>query len=350
MSALDWLVAPPQAPCASSREAAREHQLHLTKPPGSLGRLESLSAEFAAWQRCHKPDLARVQICVFAADHGVAEEGVSAFPQSVTVQMINNFVSGGAAITVLAQELGAAFRVVNLGTAQSVPDMSGLVNLPLAPGSANITRQAALNDSLLTQALCAGRDQVDTSAHLFVGGEMGIGNTTSAAAMTCALLGLTPVEVVGRGTGVTDETLEIKRDVVQRALELHGPHCDQPLQVLQRLGGLEIAGLVGSYIHAAQSGVPSLVDGFICTAAALLACRVNPGVRDWLLFSHRSAERGHRLLLEALSAEPLLDLGMRLGEASGAAVTLPILRLACALHGNMATFEQAGVSDGAGGS
>ena len=339
-----WRTTVP-APSVRSRKAAQVHQQRLTKPPGSLGRLEQIAVDFAGWQDRVMPRVEKVSVCVFAGDHGVVEEGVSAFPQTVTGQMILNFAAGGAAIAVLARLADADFSVVNLGTATPVPETRGVINAQLAPGCANFCKRAAMSPALLNRALQCGADAAPTAADIFIGGEMGIGNSTAAAALVSALLDLPPEATVGRGTGIDDAALAVKRAVVQRGLDLHQGAASDALDMLRRLGGLEIAALTGAYIACAQRRIPSLVDGYICTAAALVACRVNPGVRDWLLFAHRSEEPGHRHLLKALSADPLLDLGMRLGEGSGAATALPLLRSACALHAEMATFADAGVAD-----
>lgn len=350
LKSLQQLIMPVSPIDLGAREQAGLRQGQLTKPPGALGRLEQLAVDFAGWQGNPLPSLRWVKVRVFAADHGIAAEGVSAFPQSVTVEMIRNFARGGAAISVLARRTGADFRVVNLGTVAPLP-MSDSVHpsvrdLQLAPGSANICREPAMDHGLLAAAVATGADEV-VDCDLFVGGEMGIANTATSAALASALLNLPAEKTVGRGTGVDEDGLARKRAAVNRALALHKPHCHSPLETLRRLGGLEIAALAGAYIAAAQRGIPSLVDGYICTAAALVACRINPGVRDWLLFGHRSREPGHQHLLSALNAEPLLDLGMRLGEGSGAAAALPLLYSACDLHREMATFAEAGVSGGA---
>lgn len=349
------LTAPVAPIDIAAKEAALTRQTQLTKPPGSLGRLEDIAVAFAGWQGTALPTLDHCRVRVFAADHGIAAEGVSAFPQAVTVEMIRNFAHGGAAISVLSRLHGADFRVVNMGTAYPLPEADrnhpAIHHLQLAPGSANICTDPAMDCVLLVAALQAGADEIHqpeqdgTKPQLFIGGEMGIGNTATTAALTSALLDL-PVETsVGSGTGVDSEGLVRKRAAVSRALALHLPFCTSPLETLRRLGGLEIAALCGAYIAAAQQGIPSLVDGYICTVAALIACRINPGVRDWLLFAHRSREPGHGHLLDALDAQPLLDLGLRLGEGSGAATALPLLKMACALHRGMATFAEAGVSD-----
>lgn len=346
---MDWIKQPLASIDKDAVAAARARQAQLTKPPGSLGRLETVAECFAGWQRRAVPVIDRVDVVVFAGDHGVVAQGVSAFPQAVTAQMIANFATGGAAISVLAREQGADLAVVNLGTVAPVAQAAAVVDLQLAPGTADFTRAPAMTTALCTTALEAGRAQVDAGADLFIGGEMGIGNTTSAAAVLAALTGLPARQVVGRGTGVDDAGLQRKQAVVQAGLARHGREFDRhagaelALAVLSRLGGLEIAALVGAYLAAAQAGVPVLVDGFISTVAALVASRINPGCRDWMLFGHRSAEAGHRQALDALSASPLLDLDMRLGEGSGAVLALGIVRAALAVHAGMATFAGAGV-------
>ena len=345
----DWTLEPVAAIDGDAVAAAQARQAQLTKPPGSLGRLESLAESFAGWQGRTRPQLSLIDVCVFAADHGVAARGVSAFPQAVTAQMIANFADGGAAVSVLAGEHGARLAVVNMGIVGTLVESAGVIDCTVASGTADFTHGPAMTDATLVAALAAGRAQVDSAAQLFIGGEMGIGNTTSAAAMLAALTDARPADVVGRGTGVDDAGLARKHAVVAEALARHGPNwsaCDEAeraRRVLADVGGLEIAALVGAMIGAAQAGVPVLVDGFITTVAALVACRINPGVRDWLGFAHRSAEAGHGVALAALDAAPLLDLGMRLGEGSGAVLAVGLIRSALALHAGMATFADAGV-------
>jgi nicotinate-nucleotide--dimethylbenzimidazole phosphoribosyltransferase len=344
---LDWLAAPCAAPDPDTEAAARAHQAQLTKPPGSLGALESLAARLAGLQRDPRPSAERVWISVFAGDHGVAVEGVSAFPQAVTGEMVRNFAGGGAAISVLARALGATLEVVNLGTVNDPGPIDGVRRATIAPCTANLCEAPAMTPEQFAAALAAGADSVRAAkaagAQLFIGGEMGIANTTAATALACALLREPPEALAGAGTGLDAAGIARKQAVVRRALDRHA-HVDAPDETLRCLGGFEIAALAGAFIASAQAGLPVLVDGFIATAAALAAVRINPGMRAWLLFAHRSRERGHARLLDALAAEPLLDLGLRLGEASGAAVAVPLLRLACALHAGMATFAQAGVS------
>ena len=339
---------PPSLPSTQHTELARQRQQVLTKPPGSLGQLEQVAVLLAGLQGREQPILDRVHISVFAGDHGVCDEGISAFPQEVTAQMIANFARGGAAISVMARELGARLEVVNLGTVGEVPALPGVVNQVIAPATGNLAKTDAMAPDQLEKALNAG-DQAaqratDNRADLFIGGDMGIGNTTSAAALACALLDEHPEQLVGPGTGLNAQGVSRKAAVVQEALMRHGNNRE-PLAVLASLGGFEIAGLTGAILGCAARGIPILVDGFIVSVAALLAVRQQPAVRHWLLFSHRSAEPGHQSVLNALEARPLLDLGMRLGEGSGAAVAVPLLRSACALHNHMATFADAGVSD-----
>lgn len=348
---MDWWLKSVAAISTQSRETALLRQQQLTKPAGALGVLETLAVQFAGWQGKEKPELNQIDIRIFVGDHGVVAEGVSAYPQAVTVEMIKNFARGGAAISVLAKQCHARLVVVNMGTVVTSPDHESIVNIQLAKGTNNFCHAPAMDDKTVRRALHEGAAQVPAATDLFVGGEMGIGNTTAAAALTAAFLGLSPDVTVGRGTGVSDDGLALKRTVVARALKRHHfdsfspPSAALSLTTLQCLGGLEIAALVGAYISASQQGIPSVVDGYICTAAALVACRLNPGVRDWLLFSHQSVEPGHRCLLTALSAEPLLDMGLRLGEGSGAALVIPLLQSACRLHNDMATFAEAGVSE-----
>lgn len=331
------------------RRAALQHQNGLTKPPGSLGRLERLAVTLCAQQNSPRPDVDPVRVVVFAADHGVCAEGVSAFPQAVTGQMIANFVAGGAAISVLAESLGAQMEVVNLGTVAPPPSTAGVVDERIAPGTANLARQPAMDQPQLMAALAAGERAAARAARqgarLLIGGEMGIGNTTSAAAVACALLGEPAEHLAGPGTGLDAQGMSHKIQVLRTALARHGAERE-PLAVLASLGGFEIVALAGALLGAAARRIPVLVDGFIVSVAALAAVRLQPTLRPWLLFAHHSPERGHGRVLAALQAEPLLALGMRLGEGSGAAVAVPLLRAACALHNRMASFQEAGVSDG----
>lgn len=345
---LEWLQHPARSADAAARDAALARQTVLTKPPGALGELEALAVTLAALQATPCPAVQRVQISVFAADHGIASAGVSAFPQAVTGEMVRNFAHGGAAISVLARELGATLEVVHLGTVNDPGVLPGVRRDWIAAQSTNFLHAPAMDATQLRRALQSGRDSVSAAAasgmQLFVGGEMGIANTTSATALACALIDASPLELTGAGTGLDAAGIRHKAEIVTQAVAYHRAFAIDPLESLRRLGGFEIAALAGAYIASAQHGMAVLVDGFIGTVAALAAVRINPSCRDWLLFSHRSAEAGHARVLDALEARPLLDLGLRLGEGSGAAVAVPLLRLACALHAGMATFAEAQVS------
>jgi nicotinate-nucleotide--dimethylbenzimidazole phosphoribosyltransferase len=343
-----WSLAPPCALSTAHLERATARQSVLTKPPGSLGRLETVAIRLAALQATDRPKVDSVAIVLFAGDHGVTAQGVSAYPSAVTVQMLHNFAAGGAAISVLARQLAATLTVADVGSCATAP-IAGVLDCRIRSGTRDFSREPAMTPAEAVAALDVGRGialETVGSADILVLGEMGIGNTTSAAALGAALLGCTAAEVAGRGTGIDDARLARKVAVIDGALSRHGfaGRRAQPLDALVAVGGYEIAALAGAMIACAQAGVPVLVDGFIVTAAALLATRINPGIQPWLLFSHASAEQGHRCLLDAMAAEPLLDLGLRLGEGSGAALTVPLLRAALALHNEMATFAEAGVT------
>ncbi len=342
-----WFRQPAAVPDEDARKGARARQAILTKPPGALGRLEEIAMQLAALQGTERPDVEAAHISLFAADHGVAGEGVSAFPQSVTGEMVRNFSRGGAAICVLARELGATLEVIDLGTLEDPGPLDGVVNARLAPGTANMCREPAMSAAQRDAALKAGRGAARRAANarLFIGGEMGIGNTTAATALACALLEVEPGPLTGPGTGLDADGVAHKRAVIQQALDLHHGRLADPLEALRRVGGFEIAALCGAYIACAQDRRAVLVDGFIASAAALAATRICPGAENWLLYSHRSGEPGQRIILDALAARPLLDLGLRLGEGSGAASAVPLLRLACALHNEMATFAEAGIAE-----
>lgn len=334
------------------KTAAQNRQEMLTKPPGSLGQLEDVAITLASLYGDEKPEIKKPLIAIFAGDHGVVAQGVSAFPQAVTVEMIRNFVNGGAAISVLAKMNQADLKVVNCGTAFEInfaDDYEALLDKQVAAGTADLSQQSAMTPQQLEQALCIGQHVVEQGKKdgidLFIAGEMGIGNTTPAAALGCAYLSHSSVaDMTGRGTGIDDSAWNNKVKVIEQALARLDINRLSAEQILQELGGFEIAAIAGAYIRCAQLGIPALVDGFITTAAALAAYKMNPQVLDWLLFSHQSEEQGHKFMLEVLGAKPLLQLGLRLGEGSGAATVLPLLRQACALHNDMATFTEASVS------
>lgn len=329
---------------------ARERQAVLTKPAGSLGRLEELSIRLAGMTGRLDPPLRDAVVFTLASDHGVAEEGVSAYPREVTPQMVLNFLRGGAAINVLAREVGARVVVADMGVDADLPSDPGLRSLKIRRGTANIARGPAMTVEEASRAIDAGRalvrDESRAGLDVVLTGDMGIANTTASAAIICAFTGLSPAVVVGRGTGVDDEGLTRKRDAVARALAVNADAiASGPLETLAAVGGLEIAALAGVIIEAAAERKPVIIDGFISGAAALVASALEPGVSGYLIASHRSQELGHGPVLERLGLAPLLDLELRLGEGTGAALALPLVRAAVRLLNEMATFGEAGVSE-----
>lgn len=343
-----WIETPVPGPSPEHERAALDRQAQLTKPPGSLGRLENIAVTLAALQRTHLPRAANAPIILFAGDHGVTAEGISAYPSAVTVEMLKNFAQGGAAISILARELVSKLTVIDVGTLADTA-IEGIISDKVRRGTRNFAQVPALHTAELDAAFSVGRRQLLAAARdadVVILGEMGIGNTTAAAAVASALLGREPSELAGAGTGLERARVAHKSRVITEALDRHGlrgtrPH---PRRALEAVGGFEIAALAGAMIAAAGAGLPVLVDGFIVSVAALAAVELNPTCRPWLLFSHRSAEQGHGTVLDALAAKPILDLGLRLGEGSGAATALAVVRLACALHAGMATFAEAAVS------
>ena len=325
-------------------ERARARQLELTKPPGSLGRLEEIANRVAAIQGSLTPNVDRARIVLFAADHGVCAEGVNPYPQAVTAQMVANFLRGGAAINALARSAGVELEIVDAGVVHDIPVTEGLIRCPISRGTANFCTGPAMTEDQAIAALLLGVERSDGAANLQGMGEMGIANTTAASAVAAALTGLDPAAVIGRGTGADDACMARKRSAVERALALHGPQLHSPLDILRRLGGFEIGAMAGLCLDAAARRCAVLVDGFIATAAAALAVRFHPAVGDYLIPAHRSTEPGHAPLLEIVGHRPLLDLEMRLGEGTGAALAVPIVRAAVAAFTGMATFASAGVS------
>ncbi len=330
-------------------DAARQHQLQLTKPPGSLGRLEELANRCAAIRESLAVTARRPRIVLFAADHGVCAEGVSAYPQEVTAQMVLNFLRGGAAINAFARSGGIELQVVDIGVAGPLPAASELVSRRVAPGTRNFCVAPAMTETELMSALHAGLELAGEAAaqgcELLGFGEMGIGNTTAASAMAAALTGRGTEAVVGSGAGADPACMARKRSAIDRALSLHAAHLQGPLGILRCLGGLEIAAMCGFCLGAAAARIPVVTDGFIATSAAAVAVRVAPAAAGYLFASHRSVEPGHDCLLAILGQEPLLDLGMRLGEGTGAALAIQLIRAAVAAFGEMATFAGAGVSN-----
>ena len=344
---MQWLSRQAQQPDVIFYQKALNRQQKLTKPVGSLGVLEDLAVRLAAMQKTDKPAIERIWVTVFAADHGIAEEGVSAFPQIVTTEMVKNFLKGGAAVNVLSRWVKAQFEVVDVGLLNPI-HLTGLVINRAGEGTANFAKQAAMTDKQMQQALVAGKAAVERAieqkSQLFIGGEMGIANTTSASAIAVAITGLSVTQLTGAGTGIAVKAIEHKANIIAHALTFHQQHLDSPFKILQYLGGFEIVALTGSYIFAAQQGLAILIDGFISSVAALLAVTINPSIQPWLFYAHQSQEKGHKLILEYLKVRPLLDLDMRLGEGSGAVSAVPLLQMACKLHNEMATFEQAKIT------
>lgn len=348
MTATTDFIPPQIAPIATDDAFARAVDAELdakTKPLGALGELERLAARIARVQQRLAPSIAHAEALVFAADHGVAAEGVSAFPQAVTAQMVANFLAGGAAICVLARANGARLHVVDAGVAADLAPHPALIARSLGRGTANIVHAPAMTAAQCAEALKEGVS-LGTSLpehSVLVLGEMGIANTTSAAALMRVLTGTPVADCVGRGTGVDDAGIARKCAAIHAAVARHGID-GTPLQLLARYGGFEIAMMAGAMLGAASKRQVILIDGFIATAAIAVAARIAPAVLDYCVFGHVSAEAPHRQWLKLLEARPLLDLGMRLGEGSGAMLALPLLRAACAILSDMATFQSAGVS------
>ena len=330
-------------------ERARARQLELTKPPGSLGRLEEIANRLAAIQETLTPSVERPRIVLFAGDHGVCAEGVNPFPQAVTAQMVANFLRGGAAINALARVAGVELEIVDAGVVYPIPETSGLIQRPIAPGTANFCAGPAMSREQANAALALGIEMADRAAgagcKLVGTGEMGIGNTTAASALAAALTGLDAARVIGPGTGANEACLARKRSAVERALALHRERIAEPIDLLACLGGFEIGAMCGFCLGAAAHRIAVLVDGFITTAAAALAVRFDGTVRDYLFAAHRSTEPGHAPLLEIIGQRPLFDLEMRLGEATGAALAVPLVRAAVEAFTRMATFQSAGVAE-----
>jgi nicotinate-nucleotide--dimethylbenzimidazole phosphoribosyltransferase len=327
---------------------AEARQLSLTKPPGSLGRLEEIANRVAAIQQTLAPTVDAAQILVFAGDHGVTAEGVAPYPSAVTAQMVANFLAGGAAVNALAVVAGAGVTVVDIGVASDEPTAEGVRGRRVARGTRNMVREPAMTPDEVLAAIVVGIEQgLDAAERVdMIGlGEMGIGNSTAAAAITSALTGLPPATVTGRGTGADDAMWHRKIAVIEEALRERRPDPHDGLDILAKVGGLEIAGLVGVVLAGAAARRVVVTDGFIATAAAAVVVRLCPAAGDYLFAAHRSIEPGHAALLQVIEQEPLLDLRMRLGEGTGAALAFGVIRAAVAAFTRMATFESAGVSD-----
>lgn len=328
--------------------AVRARQAQLTKPPGSLGRLEELAEQIAGITGVERPSLPRKAVVVMAGDHGVVAEGVSPYPREVTAQMVLNFLRGGAAINALARQAGASVVVVDVGVAADLPAHPRLQARKVRRGTANLAREPAMSEAEVLAALAVGIEvlaaEAEAGLDLVATGEMGIGNTTSAAALAAAFTASPAALVTGRGTGVSDEALQRKIAVVERAVDLHTTVSREPLEVLRRLGGLEIAALAGLILAAAARRIPVVLDGFIAGAAALAAVALAPAARPYLIAGHRSQEVGHAVVLAHLGLRPLLDLDLRLGEGTGAVLAMHLIEGALRTHDEMATFAEAAVS------
>ena len=324
------------------------HLDNLTKPPGSLGELEDLATRYCLMTDTISPRMGKKRIITFAGDHGVANEGVSAFPREVTPQMVYNMLAGGAGINVLARHVGADLQVVDIGVADPLEGASKIVRRKVKPGTDNMSRGPAMNSEEAVKAIQVGMElahaAADDGVTLLGTGEMGIANTTPSSALYASLIPCPVVEVTGRGTGIDDTRLQHKIKIIERSLEINAARLDDPLSTLAAVGGLEIAGICGLILAAAGRKLPVVVDGFISTAAALVAMRLSESVIDYLFFSHCSAEAGHRTFFERLRIRPILDLNLRLGEGTGAALAMHLIEGAVKIYNEMATFDSAGVS------
>ena len=333
----------------AAMESARRRQAVLTKPTGSLGYLEDISVQLAGITGQAVPVIARKAIVVAAGDHGVASEGVSAYPAEVTAQMVANFLDGGAAINVLSRHVGADVIVVDAGVAADLPAQPGLLSVKVAKGTGNIAAGPAMSGAdaraLVEAGIRIAADQVAGGAGLLGTGDMGIGNTTPSSAITAVFTGADAEETTGTGTGVSDSQRRHKVDVVRRAIAANSPDPTEPLSVLAKVGGFEIAVLAGVILGAAAAKTPVVLDGFVSGAAALVANALSPNVRKYVIAAHRSAEPGHRLVLSHLGLRPLLELDLRLGEGTGAALALSLVEAAAKCLAEMATFDEASVSD-----
>lgn len=339
-------IAPPDAAAVA---AARARQDTLTKPLGSLGRLEDLSAMLAGMFGQPLPQIRRKAVILAAGDHGVVAEGVSAYPQEVTPQMVYNFLRGGAGINVLARHANAEIVILDAGVAADLPPHPQLRAVKVAPGTANMALGPAMTREQAIQCLeigiAAAQEQLEQGADLIACGDMGIGNTTAASASTAAITGADPAAVTGRGTGLDDPGLARKTEVIRRALAVNQPDPQDGLDVLTKVGGLEIGVLAGAMLGTAAGRRAVVVDGFISGAAALIAWRIAPAAKDYFIAAHQSVEPGHRIGLDAMGLTPLLDLGMRLGEGTGAALAMHLIEAAARCLAEMATFAEAGVSE-----
>ncbi len=330
-------------------EVAQRRLDSLTKPPGSLGRLEEFAKRLVAIYETEMPEIPRKVVFTFASDHGVAEENVSAYPQEVTRQMVYNFIRGGAGINVLARHAGADVVVIDIGVNYDFEDLPGLLKKKVLYGSRNMTKGPAMSRQEAIRCIETGielaHQYADRGYRMFATGEMGIANTTPSSAICTVITGHPVTEVTGRGTGINDEALKHKIEVIKRAIEMNKPKASDPIDVLSKVGGPEIGAIAGLCIGAAEKGVPVVVDGFISTAGALIAYELNNTVAEYMFAAHLSQEIGHRVMLQHMGLRPVLDLDLRLGEGTGAALAMTILDAGLKIYREMATFQEAGVSD-----
>jgi nicotinate-nucleotide--dimethylbenzimidazole phosphoribosyltransferase len=349
MSVLREIIEQIEPADQSWRDRARQRILTLTMPPWAMGRVLDLAVDLAGMTRSLTPGVSRRCVVVMAGDHGVTVEGVSAFPAEVTVQMIHNFALGGAGVNVLARQARSRVIVVDVGVAGELGNLTGVLSRRIAPGTANMARGPAMTREQAARAIEVGidvaRDLADET-DVFATGEMGIGNTTPSSAIIAVLCHADPSMVTGRGTGIDDRTLQLKTDVIRRALAVNRPDAGDPLDVLAKVGGFEIGALAGLVLGAAARRKPILIDGLISTAGALLALALCPASADYMIAAHRSLEPGHQTALDHLGKQPLLDLGLRLGEGTGAVLAMHVVDAAVGILTEMATFEAAGVSGG----
>jgi len=330
-------------------DEARARQNLLTKPEGSLGRLEDLSVQIAGIQGKSIPEINHKAVITMAGDHGVVAEGVGNWPQEVTAQMVDNFLIGGAGINIMAKQAGARNIIVDIGVATEMKSHQKLISRKVARGTGNIAAGPAMTPEQAVRAIETGieivNDEIARGLDIVGTGDMGIGNTTASSAICVAVTGRKPSEVTGRGTGISDEQLEHKTAIVEKALAVNKPDSSRPLDVLAKVGGLEIGGLAGVMLGSAAQGIPVVIDGFISGAAALIAVSLAPQVKDYMIASHVSAEAGHRAMLQYMGLTPLLDLGLRLGEGTGAALGIFLCDTAVKVLSGMSTFAEAGVSE-----
>lgn len=329
--------------------AAQKHLDNLTKPPGSLGRLEEFARRLVAITENRKPSLDKKVIFTLAGDHGIVAEGVSAYPKEVTPQMVFNFLRGGAGINVLARHAGSEIVVVDIGVDHDFGEVEGLLNMKVMKGTRNFAKGAAMTRDEAVKCVESGIELANgysKKGYKIIGtGDMGIGNTTPSSAIASVLTGTPVSEVTGKGTGISDEALLRKIKVIEDAIRLNKPDPKDAIDVLSKVGGTEIGGIAGVILGAASNRIPVIIDGFISTAGALVAYTIEPAVRDYMFAAHNSVEKGHRVMLERMGLTPIVDLGLRLGEGTGAALAMLMIEAGLKIYKEMATFQEAGVSD-----